>query len=40
MSTRRGAKEPEVKVGIRELAGEGPVKGFVLKLGKIWAGLG
>jgi Uma2 family endonuclease len=35
---RRG-QEPEVRSGIRELAGDGPVKGFVLKLGAIWLGL-
>ena len=36
---RRG-RDPEVKAAVRELAGDGPVKGFVLKLGEIWAGLG
>ena len=36
---RRG-RDPEVKAAVDELAGDGPVKGFVLKLGEIWAGLG
>ena len=31
---RRG-REPEVKTGLRELTGDGAVKGFVLKLGEI-----
>jgi Uma2 family endonuclease len=35
---RRG-HEPEVQVGGAALAGDGPVRGFVLKLGPIWAGL-
>ncbi len=35
----RPGQEPETQTEIRELAGEGPVKGFVLKLGGIWAGL-
>ena len=35
-------KDQPVKIhrGIAKLAGEGPVEGFVLKLGSIWAGLG
>jgi Uma2 family endonuclease len=30
----------ETRRGIRQLAGEGPVRGFVLKLASIWTGLG
>jgi Uma2 family endonuclease len=30
---------PVTRRGIHELAGEGPVKGFVLKLDSIWRGL-
>jgi Uma2 family endonuclease len=36
----RPGKSVEKRQGIQKLAGEGPVKGFVLKLGPIWAGLG
>jgi Uma2 family endonuclease len=35
---RKGG-HPEVRRGIQEIAGEGPVKGFVLELGRIWQGL-
>ncbi|MDX1979576.1 MAG: Uma2 family endonuclease [Bryobacteraceae bacterium] len=35
----RPGAEPEVKTRIRKLAGDGPVKGFVLDLTDIWAGL-
>ena len=31
---------PKTRRGIQQLAGEGPVEGFVLKLGAIWKGLG
>jgi Uma2 family endonuclease len=36
---RAGRDEPEKKTGIRKLAGEGPIAGFVLDLTEIWAGL-
>jgi Uma2 family endonuclease len=36
---RAGSTEPEKRTGIVKLAGEGPVKGFTLNLGQIWAGL-
>ena len=29
-------REPEVREGITEIAGEGPVAGFVLDLREIW----
>ena len=32
----RPGREPEVLTGIREIAGEGPVAGFVLDLRRIW----
>ncbi len=35
---RRG-RDPEVRTGAKQLAGDGPVKGFFLKLAEIWAGL-
>ena len=35
----RPGKEPEIKIGIAKLKGEGPVKGFVLHLESIWEGL-
>jgi Uma2 family endonuclease len=35
----RPHREPETHTGITELAGEGPVEGFVLDLRDIWAGL-
>ncbi len=35
---RRG-RDPETRTGDKQLAGDGPVKGLVLKLGEIWAGL-
>jgi Uma2 family endonuclease len=35
----RPGKPMEKKSGINELAGEGPVEGFVLELADIWAGL-
>lgn len=35
----RPGAPPEIKKGIRKLAGDGPVKGFVLDLTDIWAGL-
>jgi Uma2 family endonuclease len=35
----RRARAPKVHRGIAELAGDGPVKGFVLKLAPIWRGL-
>lgn len=36
---RAGRSEPEKKTGIKKLAGEGPIAGFVLDLTDIWAGL-
>jgi|SRR5215471_10176986 len=36
---RSGQTEPEKRTGIRKLAGEGPIAGFVLDLTQIWAGL-
>jgi Uma2 family endonuclease len=36
----RKNRPPEVRRGILKLAGEGPVKGFVLRLSAIWKGLG
>jgi Uma2 family endonuclease len=36
----RSTQALETHRGIRELAGEGPVEGFVLKLASIWKGLG
>ncbi len=36
---RQGFAAPEICTGITELAGEGPVAGFVLDLTDIWAGL-
>jgi Uma2 family endonuclease len=36
---RAGRREPEKKTGIKKLAGEGPITGFVLDLTEIWAGL-
>jgi Uma2 family endonuclease len=36
---RAGQKSPETRMGIEELAGEGPVAGFKLDLRPIWAGL-
>ena len=35
----RKARPPRTHRRIQELAGEGPVKGLVLKLGSIWRGL-
>jgi Uma2 family endonuclease len=35
----RKGKPPITRKGIQELAGEGPVKGFVIKLVSIWRGL-
>ena len=35
----RKGRPPEVRRGIQKLAGEGPVKGFVLQLNAIWKGL-
>ena len=32
----RPGQEPETRTGIRQLAGEGPVDGFVLELERIW----
>lgn len=36
---RQGFAAPEIRTGITELAGEGPMAGFVLDLTDIWAGL-
>jgi Uma2 family endonuclease len=36
---RAGRSEPEKRTGIKRLAGEGPIAGFVLDLADIWAGL-
>jgi Uma2 family endonuclease len=36
---RAGVRDPEKRVGITALAGEGPVAGFELDLTDIWAGL-
>ena len=36
---RAGQSEPEKRTGIKRLAGEGPIAGFVLELADIWAGL-
>jgi len=36
---RAGATQPEKRTGITKVAAEGPVKGFVLNLKDIWAGL-
>jgi Uma2 family endonuclease len=36
---RRGQKGAEERVGIKKLAGEGPVAGFELDLADIWAGV-
>ena len=35
----RKDRPPEVRRGLQKLAGEGPVKGFVLQLSAIWKGL-
>jgi Uma2 family endonuclease len=35
----RGTAEPRVVTNAESIAGEGPVEGFVLPLGEIWAGL-
>lgn len=35
----RGTTEPRVVTDAESIAGEGPVQGFVLPLGEIWAGL-
>lgn len=35
----RGTAEPRTVAGAESIAGEGPVEGFVLPLGEIWAGL-
>lgn len=35
----RGVSEPRVAAGAESIAGEGPVEGFVLRLGEIWEGL-
>jgi Uma2 family endonuclease len=35
----RQGGEPQLHSGIETLAGEGPVEGFTLELGEIWAGL-
>ncbi|MBL8216074.1 MAG: Uma2 family endonuclease [Bryobacterales bacterium] len=35
----RAGQEPETRTGIEEIAGEGPVAGFVLQLESLWAGL-
>ena len=35
----RGSAEPRVVTNADSIAGEGPVDGFVLPLGEIWAGL-
>ena len=32
----RPGHEPEVRTGVSEIAGEGPVAGFVLDLGAVW----
>jgi Uma2 family endonuclease len=32
----RPCREPEEQVGVWEIAGEGPVEGFVLDLGPVW----
>ena len=32
----RPDREPEVRIGISEIAGEGPVAGFVLDLEPVW----
>jgi Uma2 family endonuclease len=34
-----GSTQPEIKRGLKTLAGEGPVAGFVLDLKPIWAGI-
>jgi Uma2 family endonuclease len=31
--------EPEKKIGLKKLVGEGPIAGFVMDLTEIWAGL-
>jgi Uma2 family endonuclease len=36
---RAGRREPEKKTGIKKLAGEGPIAGFVVDLTEIWTGL-
>ena len=36
VSIYRSGHEPEVREGITEIAGEGPVAGFVLDLREIW----
>jgi Uma2 family endonuclease len=36
---RAGRSEPEKRTGVKKLAGEGPIAGFVLELTDIWAGL-
>jgi Uma2 family endonuclease len=36
---RAGHADPEKKAGIKKIAGEGPIAGFVLDLTQIWAGL-
>jgi Uma2 family endonuclease len=35
----RGSSEPRVAADAENIAGEGPVEGFVLQLGEIWEGL-
>jgi Uma2 family endonuclease len=35
----RKGQSPKIKRGIQQLAGEGPVEGFVLQLKSIWKGL-
>jgi len=32
----RPGVEPEVRLGVRSVEGEGPVAGFVLELGAVW----
>ncbi len=33
---RSGSREPEIRSGVTSLAGEGPIKGFVLDLQPVW----
>lgn len=35
----RGTAEPRIVTNAEGISGEGPVEGFVLPLGEIWAGL-
>jgi Uma2 family endonuclease len=35
----RGTAEPRLMTNLESIAGEGPIEGFVLPLGEIWAGL-